>query len=161
MFKRQLRAQTANPRPSSLFITIKMSFVLWLPGYCSSPGVDGERPRGGKSLAESDEDSSSDEEHCTPEPAADIVHLGEPGLAATPRRKAVAVTAALAVGAAEDATALGSQVGVVGWRADAHRAGAAAIGVAQVVREGLELVSCELVLVQEDVVVRRADGALI
>ncbi len=144
-----------------------MSFVMWLPSYFSSPGVEApasttEGQGGGeKSLVvESNEDFSSDKEHCTPEPVADTVHLGEPGLTATPRRKAVAVTAALAVSAAEDAAALSCQVGVVGWRADAHRAGAAAIGVAQVVREGLELVSCELVLVQEDVVVRRADGAL-
>ena len=46
----------------------------------------------------------------------------------------------------------GHQVGVVGWRGDGDRAGAADVGVAQLVGEQLKLVSREAVVVPQDVV---------
>ena len=58
------------------------------------------------------------------------------------------------------AGAEGHQVGVVGWRGDGDGAGAAHVGVAQLVGEQLELVCGEAVVVPQDVVVGGAARAL-
>jgi len=54
----------------------------------------------------------------------------------------------------------GHQVGVVGWRGDGDRAGAAHVGVAQLVGEQLELVGGETIVVPQHVVVGGPAGAL-
>lgn len=54
----------------------------------------------------------------------------------------------------------GHQVGVVGRRRDGHWAGAAHVGVAQLVGEQLELVSSKTIVVPQHMVVRGPAGAL-
>ena len=54
----------------------------------------------------------------------------------------------------------GHQVCVVGGGWDGHRPGAAHVGVAQLVGEGLELIGCEVVLIPQHVVVRGTGCAL-
>ena len=54
----------------------------------------------------------------------------------------------------------GHQVGIVGGGWVGHAAGTADVGVAQLVRQALQLVSCELVVVPQHVVVGGAAGAL-
>lgn len=54
----------------------------------------------------------------------------------------------------------GHQVGVVGRRRNGDGARAAHVGVTQLVGENLQLVRGEVVVVPEDVVVRRPAGAL-
>lgn len=52
------------------------------------------------------------------------------------------------------------QPGVIGWGRDGDRAGAAHVGVAELVREDLQLVRREPVVIPEHVVVGRPAGAL-
>ena len=54
----------------------------------------------------------------------------------------------------------GHEVSVVGGGGDGHGAGAANVRVAQLVRQQLELIGREAVIVPKHVVVRRAAGAL-
>ena len=54
----------------------------------------------------------------------------------------------------------GHQVCVVGGGWDGHRPGTAHVGVAQLVGEGLQLISCEVVLIPQHVVVRGTGCAL-
>lgn len=54
----------------------------------------------------------------------------------------------------------GHQVGVVGRGRDGHRPGAAHVRVTQLVRQALQLIRRELVVVPQHVVVRRAARAL-
>ena len=54
----------------------------------------------------------------------------------------------------------GHQAGVVGWRGDGDGAGAAHVGVAQLVGEQLQLVRREAVVIPQDVVVGGPAGAL-
>lgn len=58
------------------------------------------------------------------------------------------------------AGAEGHQVGVVGRCRDGHWAGAAHVGVAQLVGEQLELVSSKTIVVPQHMVVRGPAGAL-
>lgn len=58
------------------------------------------------------------------------------------------------------ARAEGDEVRVVGGRGDGHGARAAHVRVAQLVREALQLVRPEVVVVPQHVVVRRTRGAL-
>ena len=58
------------------------------------------------------------------------------------------------------AGAEGHETGVVGWRGDGDGAGAAHIGVAQLVGEDLQLIRGEAVVVPQHIVVRGAARAL-
>lgn len=54
----------------------------------------------------------------------------------------------------------GDEMSVIGWRRYRHRARAADVGVAQLVRQTLQLVAVEMVIVPQHVVVGRTTGAL-
>lgn len=52
------------------------------------------------------------------------------------------------------------QVGVIGWCRNGDRAGAAHVGVAQLVCEDLQLIRGEMVVIPQHVIVRRPAGSL-